>query len=168
MTRWSTPLVLPFRPVPPSHDGRYASNQWALVDRPPSLQQIGLLRSNRRLLAGVPQRISVAAARAHRSALARARRSRGPSNLSGRRTRGGSARPDSISAKELLSGLRPSGSEALDRHRQVVPLCTIRSFRSLAEPTLPSLPAAKRPSVSDLRNIGAVQAPITDLLPRGR
>ena len=29
---------LPFRPVPPSRDGRYASSQWAFVDWPPSLQ----------------------------------------------------------------------------------------------------------------------------------
>jgi hypothetical protein len=28
---------LPFRPVPPSRDGRYASSQWAFVDWPPSL-----------------------------------------------------------------------------------------------------------------------------------
>jgi len=34
--------VLPFRPVPPSHDGRYASIQWALVDWPPSLQSTSL------------------------------------------------------------------------------------------------------------------------------
>ena len=29
---------LPFRPVPPSRDARYASSQWAFVDWPPSLQ----------------------------------------------------------------------------------------------------------------------------------
>ncbi len=35
-------LVLPCRPVPPSRDGRYASNRWGLVDWPPSLQSTSL------------------------------------------------------------------------------------------------------------------------------
>ena len=34
--------VLRFRPVRPSRDGRYASNQWAFVDWPPSCQQPSL------------------------------------------------------------------------------------------------------------------------------
>ena len=35
-------FVLPCRPVPPSRDDRYASNQWALVDCPPSRQSTSL------------------------------------------------------------------------------------------------------------------------------
>jgi hypothetical protein len=34
--------VLACRPVPPSRDGRYVSNQWALVDWPPSRQSTSL------------------------------------------------------------------------------------------------------------------------------
>jgi hypothetical protein len=35
-------LVLPCRPVPPSRDGRYASNRWGLVDWPTSLRLTSL------------------------------------------------------------------------------------------------------------------------------
>lgn len=66
-------LVLPCRPVPPSRDGWYDSNRWDW--------SIGLLRCNRRLLAGVSHSISFAAA--HVSALARTRRPRGPSTCAG-------------------------------------------------------------------------------------
>src|SRR5713226_6352554 len=34
--------VLPCRPVPPSRDERYASNQWGLIDWPPSLESTSL------------------------------------------------------------------------------------------------------------------------------
>jgi hypothetical protein len=84
--------VLPFRPVPPSRDGRYAFNQWAFVDWPPSLQRTSLGWR-------VAQNQHFTAAHAHVSALARTRRSRGPSNLCWRRTGGGSFRPETPSRR---------------------------------------------------------------------
>jgi hypothetical protein len=56
---------------------------------------------------------SFTAAHAHVSALAGARRSRGTSNLAPRRTGMFPSAGDSITPKELMSGLRPSDSEAV-------------------------------------------------------
>jgi len=62
--------VLTCRPVPPSRDERYASNQWGLIDWPPSLESTSL---DWRVA-----QLRFAAAHTHASALARTRRTRGP------------------------------------------------------------------------------------------
>jgi hypothetical protein len=59
---------------------------------------------------------------------------------------------------ELMSGLRPSDSEGLDRHRQALDRSVRNQVVHIAgEPTLPSLLALKHTSASDSQNIGEAQ-----------
>jgi hypothetical protein len=100
---------------------------------------MGLLRTNRRLLAGVSHRITFAAAHARVSDLARTRRGRAPSKPV-------LAAPDwssksLISPKELMFGSSESDSEALRRHQRAF----VTEFVILAiESTRPSLVQLKR------------------------
>src|SRR6058998_139342 len=104
-------FVLPSRTVPPLRDDRYSSNQWALDDCPPSLQSTSCGRR-------------VAQHRVRRTC-ARFSSGKDPPTSWAVTCAGGVWLevlyvPRLISPKELMSGLRPSDSAALGRHRQAL------------------------------------------------
>jgi hypothetical protein len=104
---------LPFRPVPPSRDGRYASSQWAFVDWPPSLQPTS--RAWR-----------VVQDQFRRRTRTRFSSGKDPPQSWTVDTSAGGVRlkvrdvPGLHLAEGVHVGLRPSDSEALRRHRQAL------------------------------------------------
>jgi hypothetical protein len=121
--------VLPFRPVPPSRDGRYASNQSAFVDWPPPRQQpsLGWRVAQNELYRRLRRSFSSGKDPPKSWAVEPGSGAYGRRFLSS---------GDSIS----LSGLRPFDSEARDRHHQALgPSVRNHAVHSAGEPKLPSL-----------------------------
>jgi hypothetical protein len=121
--------VLPFRPVPSSRDGRYASNHWAFVDWSPSRQQPSLgWRVAQNELYRPPRRPFRSGKDRPKSwAVELGSGAYGQRFLSSE---------DAIS----LSGLRPFDPEARDRHRQALgPSVRNQAVYSAGESKLPSL-----------------------------
>jgi hypothetical protein len=104
---------LPFRPVPPSRDARYASRQWAFVDWPPSLQPTS-------------HAWRVAQHQLRRRTRTRFSSGKDPPQSWTIDTCAGGVRlevrdvPGLHLAEGVHVGLRPSDSEALRRHRQAL------------------------------------------------
>ena len=121
-----------------------------------------LLRTNRRLLAGVSRRISVAAAQEHISDLARTRRGRVSSNPV-------LASPDWSSSRRLSRGRSSYSVRAgpiLRRCIGISELCVTRFVILAREPTRPSLVELKRPSNTDAQSMVRHNSSPTDFSPR--
>jgi hypothetical protein len=128
--------VLPCRPVPPSHDERYASNQWGLIDWPPLLESTSL-------------DWRVAQTQVRRRTHARFSSGKDPLtswavNLCWRRMAGGSLRPETPSRRtsQCAAGDHPESLVAIASSGSGV--ARYQVIHLAGEPRLPSLPVLKR------------------------